>query len=67
MKDGVLTLDFGREQRSLKVAFFEGYEKALRPYEIHEPDWEQIEERSGEIFSILQRANRTVRLSAGNS
>ena len=63
MKDGVLTLDFGRDERRLKVAFFEGEEKTLRPYEIHEPDWRQIEDSCREILSALNRSNRNAKLS----
>jgi len=63
MTDAGLTLYFSREQRSLKVSFFEGSQKALRPYEIHEAAWEQIEKTAGEIFAILQRANRTTGLA----
>ena len=54
---------FSREQQSLKVAFFDGHEKPLRPYEIHAVAWEQIEKNSSEIFAILRRANQTARLA----
>ena len=63
MKDGILTLDFGRDERRLKVAFFEAEETTLRPYEIHEPDWRQIEESCREILSVLSRSNRNVKLN----
>ncbi len=63
MKDGVLTLDFGRDERRLKVAFYEGEETTLRPYEIHAPDWRQIEESCREILSTLNRSNRSAKLS----
>jgi CHAT domain-containing protein len=64
MKDGVLTLDFGRDERRLKVAFFEGEEKTLRPYEIHEPNWRQIEDSCREILSALNRSNRSAKFSS---
>lgn len=60
MTDAGLTLYFSRGQRRLKVTLFEGYQRGLHTYEIHRPAWEQIEKTSGEIFAILQRANRTV-------
>ncbi|HXV79348.1 MAG TPA: CHAT domain-containing protein, partial [Candidatus Binatia bacterium] len=61
MKDGVLTLDFGRDERILKVALFEGEESTLRPYEIHAPDWQQIEQSCREILSALDRSNKSTR------
>jgi CHAT domain-containing protein len=60
MTDAAITLYFSRGRQSLKVSFCEGYQRALRPYEIHRPAWDQIERTSAEIFAILQRANRTV-------
>lgn len=63
MKDGVLTLDFGRDERRLKVAFFEGEQTTLRSYEIHEPDWRQIEESCRDILSALNRSNRSAKPS----
>src|SRR5687767_5502340 len=60
MTDPGIALYFSRGRQSLKVSFCEGYQRALRPYEIHRPAWEQIERTSSEIFTILQRANRTV-------
>jgi CHAT domain-containing protein len=61
VKDGVLTLDLGRDERKLKVAFFEGEETTLRPYEIHEPEWRQIEKSCREILFALDRSNRSTR------
>jgi CHAT domain-containing protein len=61
MSDKTLTLQLARDGLRLKVSLFEGVEKALRPYAIHEAAWEQIEKSSGEIFAILQRSNRTAR------
>lgn len=63
MTGGVLTLDFGRDDRRLKVAFFEGEERTLRPYEIHKPDWRQIEETCREILSAFNRSNRCAELN----
>jgi CHAT domain-containing protein len=64
MTDAALTLHFSREQQRLKVVSFNGHDKALRLYEVHEAAWEQIERTSREIFTTLQRANRTTRPAA---
>jgi len=58
MKDEVLLVDFAREERKLKVSFFEGHEKTLRPYEISDAPWEQVESGCREILSLLGRSNR---------
>lgn len=62
MKDEALTLDFTREERGLKVSFYEGHEKALRPYEIHEVDWRQTELICREILTILDRSVRSAKI-----
>lgn len=63
MKDGALILDFAREERRLKVSFFEGGEKTLRPYEIHEVAWEQLDKACLEIINLLRRSNRGAKLT----
>ena len=63
MKDGALILDFTREERRLKVSFFEGGEKTLRPYEIHEVAWEQLDKACLEIINLLRRSNRGAKLT----
>jgi CHAT domain-containing protein len=57
MREEVLTLDFTRVDRGLKVSVFEGDEKPLRPYEVHTLDWRQCEERCQEVLALLNRAN----------
>ena len=57
MNDRALTLDLAREGHRLKVSFFEDHEKALRPYEIHELAWKQIEKTCLEMISLLRRSN----------
>jgi hypothetical protein len=61
MKDGVITLDFAREESRVKVSAFEGDEKALRPYETLEVDWRQVDQSCREIFSLFNRSNRSAR------
>jgi CHAT domain-containing protein len=61
MKDGVITLDFARKERRLKVSAFEGDEKALRPYEMLEVDWRQVDQSCREILSLFDRSNRSAR------
>jgi CHAT domain-containing protein len=62
MKESVLTLDVSRQERRLKVSFFEEDDKALHPYEINEVAWEQVESASREILATLRRSNRRVKI-----
>ncbi len=64
MMDEALTLDCAREQQRLKVSCSDGPEKALRPYEIHEVDWQQAERSCREILNLLQRANGSAKINA---
>ena len=57
MTDQTITLDFAREERQLKVSVFEGNEKALRPYEILEVDWRQVDQSCREILTLFNRSN----------
>lgn len=59
MADGVLTLDLAREGRRLKISFFEGGDKALRPYVSHEASWEQIDANCRELLTLLGYINRS--------
>jgi len=61
MSDGVITLDFAREEKRLKVSAFEGDEKALRPYEMLDVDWRQVDQSCREICSLFNRSNRSAR------
>jgi len=63
MQKSALTLDFAREERRLKVSFFEGDEKTLRPYENHEVAWEQLDKTCLEIIGLLRRSNRGVKIT----
>jgi CHAT domain-containing protein len=59
MSDKTLTLQLARDGLRLKVSFFEGVEKALHPYEIHEVDWELVEQSCRELLANLQRSIRS--------
>ena len=63
MNDNALTLQFARDGSRLKVSFSQGNEKALRSYEIHEVDWEQVKKTRKELLAGLQRANQTGNLA----
>jgi CHAT domain-containing protein len=64
MRDGVITLDFAREEKRLKVSAFEGDEKALRPYETLDVDWRQVDQSCRETLSLFDRSNRNARPSS---
>ena len=64
MNDRPLTLELAREGRRLKASIVEGGDKALRPYEIHEVDWQQVENSCREVLNILRRSNGSARPSS---
>ncbi len=64
MNDRPLTLELAREGRRLKASIVEGGDKTLRPYEIHEVDWQQVENSCREVLNILRRANGSVKPSS---
>lgn len=63
MNDRPLTLELAREGRRLKASIVEGGDKALRPYEIHEVDWQQVENSCREVLNILRRSNGSAKPS----
>lgn len=62
MPDRALSLHVYGGDR-LRVSFFEGRDRSLRPYEFQEAAWDQIEAAAADVFAILQRANRNGRVS----
>jgi CHAT domain-containing protein len=64
MNDRPLTLQLGRDGLRLKVSFFEQSEKALRPYETHEVDWELVEQSCKELLANLGLSNRAASVPA---
>lgn len=61
MHDRDLVLTLAREARSLRISLDErdGVEKTLRFYEIKDVDWGQVQKACDDIFSILNRSNKS--------
>jgi CHAT domain-containing protein len=64
MNDKLLTLQLARDGLRLKVSFFEGSEKSLRPYEMHEVGWELVEQSCKELLANLELSNRATNVPA---
>ena len=61
MKDEALNLGFAREEQRLKVSWYERSEEGentLRPYEVHEVAWAQVDSASVEVIRLLARFNK---------